>query len=95
MRKNASTCNPSSSKIAPPLQIELVVIYKSGSFPSLTYFCVSLSQINTLGDKNPVTNLIPNLKEVDPDDAYSSVPYEKGFALLFYLEQLLGGPGKC
>uniref|UniRef100_A0A8C8BIQ3 Leukotriene A-4 hydrolase n=1 Tax=Otus sunia TaxID=257818 RepID=A0A8C8BIQ3_9STRI len=48
--------------------------------------------INTLGDKNPVTNLIPNLNEVDPDVAYSSVPYEKGFALLFYLEQLLGGP---
>uniref|UniRef100_A0A8C3Y078 Leukotriene A-4 hydrolase n=1 Tax=Catharus ustulatus TaxID=91951 RepID=A0A8C3Y078_CATUS len=48
--------------------------------------------INTLGDKNPVTNLIINLDEVDPDVAYSSVPYEKGFALLFYLEQLLGGP---
>ncbi|NXD64280.1 LKHA4 hydrolase, partial [Eolophus roseicapillus] len=48
--------------------------------------------INTLGDKNLVTNLIPNLNEVDPDVAYSSVPYEKGFALLFYLEQLLGGP---
>uniref|UniRef100_A0A8C0HIS3 Leukotriene A-4 hydrolase n=1 Tax=Buteo japonicus TaxID=224669 RepID=A0A8C0HIS3_9AVES len=48
--------------------------------------------INTLGDKNPVTNLVPNLSEVDPDVAYSSVPYEKGFALLFYLEQLLGGP---
>ncbi|KAF4791556.1 Leukotriene A-4 hydrolase [Turdus rufiventris] len=52
----------------------------------------SLSNINTLGDKNPVTNLIINLDEVDPDVAYSSVPYEKGFALLFYLEQLLGGP---
>ncbi|XP_064899430.1 leukotriene A-4 hydrolase isoform X2 [Columba livia] len=48
--------------------------------------------INTLGDKNPVTNLIPNLHGVDPDAAYSSVPYEKGFALLFHLEQLLGGP---
>ncbi|KAM6093865.1 leukotriene A-4 hydrolase [Chlamydotis macqueenii] len=48
--------------------------------------------INTLGDTNPVSSLVPNLNEVDPDDAYSSVPYEKGFALLFYLEQLLGGP---
>ncbi|KAH0616765.1 hypothetical protein JD844_028137 [Phrynosoma platyrhinos] len=48
--------------------------------------------INTLGSTNPVTNLIPSLKEVDPDVAYSSVPYEKGFALLLYLEQLLGGP---
>ncbi|XP_021247667.1 leukotriene A-4 hydrolase isoform X1 [Numida meleagris] len=48
--------------------------------------------VNNIGDKNPITNLVPNLNEVDPDVAYSSVPYEKGFALLFYLEQLLGGP---
>ncbi|KAF7248515.1 Leukotriene A-4 hydrolase [Varanus komodoensis] len=48
--------------------------------------------IKTLGSTNPVTKLIPCLKEVDPDVAYSSVPYEKGFALLLYLEQLLGGP---
>jgi len=56
---------------------------------------VSLSQINTFGDKNLLTNLVPDLNEVDLDAVYSSVPYEKGFALLFYLEQLLGGPGKC
>uniref|UniRef100_A0A6J0VG73 Leukotriene A(4) hydrolase n=1 Tax=Pogona vitticeps TaxID=103695 RepID=A0A6J0VG73_9SAUR len=48
--------------------------------------------INTLGSTNPMTNLIPSLKDVDPDVAYSSVPYEKGSALLLYLEQLLGGP---
>ncbi|XP_069485449.1 leukotriene A-4 hydrolase [Ambystoma mexicanum] len=50
------------------------------------------NSIATFGATNPVTNLIPDLKGVDPDSAYSSVPYEKGFALLFYLEQLLGGP---
>lgn len=48
--------------------------------------------INTFGATNPLTNLVPNLHEVDVDAAFSSVPYEKGFALLFYLEQLLGGP---
>ncbi|NXY81179.1 LKHA4 hydrolase, partial [Alcedo cyanopectus] len=48
--------------------------------------------INTFGEKNPVTNLVPNLEGVDLDTVYSSVPYEKGFALLFHLEQLLGGP---
>ncbi|XP_032077104.1 leukotriene A-4 hydrolase [Thamnophis elegans] len=48
--------------------------------------------INNLGSTNEVTNLIPNLKELNPDVAYSSVPYEKGFALLLHLEQLLGGP---
>ena len=31
------------------------------------------------------------LKGVDPDLAFSSVPYEKGAAFLWYLEQLVGG----
>ncbi|XP_076025317.1 leukotriene A-4 hydrolase [Genypterus blacodes] len=48
--------------------------------------------VNTFGANNPLTNLVPNLKEVDPDDAFSSVPYEKGFALLYHLEELMGGP---
>ncbi|KAF7646003.1 hypothetical protein LDENG_00195120 [Lucifuga dentata] len=48
--------------------------------------------INTFGANNPLTNLVPSLQEVDPDDAFSSVPYEKGFALLYHLEELLGGP---
>jgi leukotriene-A4 hydrolase len=38
------------------------------------------------------TCLCPRLLDTDPDDVFSSVPYEKGFNLLFYLEQLLGGP---
>ncbi|XP_014672522.1 PREDICTED: leukotriene A-4 hydrolase-like [Priapulus caudatus] len=37
------------------------------------------------------THLVPDLTGVDPDDAFSAVPYEKGFTLLFYLETLLGG----
>lgn len=51
-------------------------------------------QIKTFGESHPFTKLVVDLKDVDPDVAYSSIPYEKGFALLFYLEQLLGGPGK-
>jgi leukotriene-A4 hydrolase len=35
--------------------------------------------------------LCPRLAGVDPDDVFSSVPYEKGFHLLFYLERILGG----
>ncbi|KAM8935304.1 leukotriene A-4 hydrolase isoform 3-T3 [Lycaon pictus] len=50
------------------------------------------SEIKTFGDTHPYTKLVVDLTNVDPDVAYSSVPYEKGFALLFYLEQLLGGP---
>ncbi|KAM4711829.1 leukotriene A-4 hydrolase [Anableps anableps] len=48
--------------------------------------------VNTFGADNPLTNLVPSLQEVNPDDAFSSVPYEKGFALLYHLEELLGGP---
>ncbi|XP_034843698.1 leukotriene A-4 hydrolase isoform X2 [Mirounga leonina] len=50
------------------------------------------NSIKTFGDTHPYTKLVVDLTNVDPDVAYSSVPYEKGFALLFYLEQLLGGP---
>nr|XP_034306708.1 leukotriene A-4 hydrolase isoform X4 [Crassostrea gigas] len=39
----------------------------------------------------PYTRMIPDLKGVDPNDAFCIVPYEKGFTLLFYLETLLGG----
>ncbi|XP_067683113.1 leukotriene A-4 hydrolase-like isoform X1 [Haliotis asinina] len=47
--------------------------------------------VKTLNN-GPYTCLVVDLKGVDPDDAFSSVPYEKGFTLLFYLETLLGGP---
>ena len=33
------------------------------------------------------TRLVPDLAGgVDPDDAFSKIPYEKGFALLYYLQ---------
>ncbi|WAR26484.1 LKHA4-like protein, partial [Mya arenaria] len=48
--------------------------------------------IKQLGAENNFTCLVPDMLGVDPDEAFSSVPYEKGQAFLFYLEQLLGGP---
>lgn len=54
----------------------------------------SSPQVNTFGANNALTNLVPALQDVDPDEAFSSVPYEKGFALLYHLEELLGGPGE-
>ena len=36
------------------------------------------------------SKLVPNLGDEDPDEAYSSVPYEKGFNLLFALEKRVG-----
>lgn len=36
---------------------------------------------------------VPDLSgDVDPDDAFSSVPYEKGFFFLYYLQSVVGGP---
>ena len=38
------------------------------------------------------STLIQDLKDrTDPDDSFSTVPYEKGFNLLFHIEQTLGG----
>eukprot|EP00967_Tisochrysis_lutea_P072326 scaffold96312_cov30-Tisochrysis_lutea.AAC.2 len=43
------------------------------------------------GADSPFTHLVPNLAGIDPDDAFSSVPYEKGFSLLTYLTEIVGG----
>ena len=41
-------------------------------------------------DHSPgLTALVPDITGVDPDDAFSSVPYEKGFSLLVLLEQIV------
>nr|XP_053650961.1 leukotriene A-4 hydrolase-like isoform X1 [Cherax quadricarinatus] len=48
--------------------------------------------IRTRGEKDSLTCLVPDLTGVDPDDAFSIVPYEKGHTLLWYLETLVGGP---
>ncbi|CAL8070181.1 unnamed protein product [Orchesella dallaii] len=39
---------------------------------------------------NPLTRLVVDLNGIDPDDAFSKVPYEKGSAFLYYLEQKVG-----
>jgi len=54
--------------------------------------CVCCVQISYI--QQPYTHLVPELKGVDPDDAFSIVPYEKGSNLLMYLEQKLGGAGQ-
>ncbi len=37
---------------------------------------------------------MPDLRGVDPDDAFSVIPYEKGSTFLWYLEELVGGGAK-
>jgi len=48
--------------------------------------------VNQYGEGHKFTALVPDLVGEDPDDSFSSVPYEKGFNLLFYLEKVVGGP---
>ncbi|KAH8820827.1 putative leukotriene A-4 hydrolase like protein [Xylogone sp. PMI_703] len=46
--------------------------------------------VKLFGEDHEYTKLVQNLKGVDPDDAFSSVAYEKGFHLLYYLEKVVG-----
>ncbi|KAI0006542.1 peptidase family M1-domain-containing protein [Xylariaceae sp. FL0662B] len=46
--------------------------------------------VNLFGADHEFTKLIINHKGVDPEDAFSSVPYEKGFHFLYYLDRLVG-----
>jgi leukotriene-A4 hydrolase len=46
--------------------------------------------IQLLGEDHTFTSLNPELENIDPDDAFSVVPYEKGFTFLYYLETLVG-----
>ncbi|EEH40145.1 leukotriene A-4 hydrolase [Paracoccidioides lutzii Pb01] len=46
--------------------------------------------VERFGKDHEFTKLIVDLKGKDPDDAFSSIPYEKGFIFLFHLENLIG-----
>merc|ERR1712088_111994 len=48
--------------------------------------------VDIQGHDNHLTALVVNLDGVDPDDAFSVVPYEKGSTFLWYLEDTVGGP---
>ncbi|CAF3551143.1 unnamed protein product [Adineta steineri] len=51
--------------------------------------------VATWGAEHPYTCLVYRLNNVDPDDAYSSVQYYKGAALLWHLEQnIIGSESK-
>lgn len=50
------------------------------------------NSIDSMKDPERFSTLVQNLNDnTDPDDAFSTVPYEKGFNLLFHLETILGG----
>ena len=56
--------------------------------------CMCYEVYEELGVDSPLTHLVPDLSKVHPEDAFSSVPYERGSALLYSIEQIIGGSGK-
>lgn len=50
------------------------------------------NSIDSMSNPDRFSTLVQCLNDgTDPDEAFSSVPYEKGFNFLFYLENLVGG----
>ncbi|GAB9473737.1 Leukotriene a-4 hydrolase/aminopeptidase [Globisporangium polare] len=48
--------------------------------------------VERFGHSHPYTHLVPDMTDqVDPDEVFSSIPYEKGFSLLHYLMTVVGG----
>jgi len=46
--------------------------------------------VSRYGVDHEFTKLCINHKGIDPDDAFSTVPYEKGFHFLYHLDRLVG-----
>lgn len=56
-----------------------------------------VDSVNTFKKKKQMrfTRLVPSLEGEDPDDAFSSIPYEKGYAFLWHIENVvLDGPAE-
>ena len=49
-----------------------------------------MTDFKNLGENSAYTKLKTELAGMDPDDVYSSVPYEKGFLLLVAVERVVG-----
>ena len=49
-----------------------------------------IADIKLMGEDSEYTKLSPNYGGNDPDDGFSTVPYEKGYQFLIYIEKLIG-----
>lgn len=63
-------------------------------FEAITGINTLQETVDKMGDNNPLTKLVLDLRGVHPDDSFSSVPYEKGHIFLRYIENIVGGPEK-
>ena len=49
-----------------------------------------IADIKLLGEDSEYTKLSPDFGTNDPDDGFSTVPYEKGYQFLVFIEKLIG-----
>ncbi len=71
-------------------------VHKSETYRHFEILCGYNDLIKTVASHmaaghSEFTKLTTNLVGVDPDEAFSKIPYEKGSLFLFYLEQLIHG----
>jgi len=59
-------------------------------FSSIIGWKALTDSIEQFGQEHEFTKLVIDLKGKDPDDAFSSIPYEKGFNFLYFIEKLIG-----
>lgn len=59
------------------------------AFSSIIGWRALAESVAQFGDQHEFTKLVIDLKGKDPDDAFSSIPYEKGFHFLYYIERLI------
>jgi leukotriene-A4 hydrolase len=67
---------------------------KTRDFAACLGYGELISTVNSLKEQPELTKLIPDMRGIDPDDAFSRIPYEKGCLLLIYLESRVGGISK-
>ena len=48
------------------------------------------ASVDLFGADHEFTKMVVDLNGKDPDDCFSSIPYEKGFNFLYYLDRLVG-----
>lgn len=75
-------------KIVGRLQGDLYRDFHSITNLSALRYCV----FKELAKTPELTKLVVDLSDLNPDDAFSSIPYMKGSTFLRYLEDILGGP---
>lgn len=77
--------------------LERLILAKVNNSQSVRHFEMLIGYndlkktVADLGADNEFTKLQPDLTGIDPDEAFSKIPYEKGSLLLYYLETKVGG----